>query len=59
MVQGVWWVWGEHSKQDNVLQAVPKSEEINIPSVLAAGYGVLTPAGQQEPLLGRWKAGQW
>lgn len=41
-----------HSKQDNVLQLVPKYHEINIPSVLAAGDGALTP------LLGRWEAGQ-
>lgn len=30
MVWGVWWGWAEHSKQDSVLQAVPRSREINI-----------------------------
>lgn len=58
MVLGAWWGWGEHSKEDSILQAVPKSEDINIPGVPAAGKGALSPAGQQGLLLGRGKAGQ-
>lgn len=58
MVLGAWWGWGERSKEDSILQAVPKSEDINIPSIPAAGKGALTPAGQGGPLLGRGKAGQ-
>lgn len=37
MVQEAWWGRGEHSKQDSVLQAVPKSHSIQIPSILVAG----------------------
>lgn len=53
MVQGVWWRWGEHSRQGSILQAVPKSQEINTPSTLSAGAGALIHAGWQELLLGK------
>lgn len=55
VVQGVWWRWGQHSRQGRILQTVPRCQEINTPSILSAGAGALIPAGWQELLLGRWE----